>query len=101
MEEAADPETLVLLLDFVLGYGAHEDPVGISVGAIGAAQVLAQRAGRYLAVVAYVCGTELDKQGLESQVELLRRAGVLVATSNLQAVKLACAIVGEGELARD
>ncbi|MBT9135691.1 MAG: Succinate--CoA ligase (ADP-forming) subunit alpha [Firmicutes bacterium] len=101
MEEAADPETLVLLLDFVLGYGAHEDPVGISVGAIGAAQVLAQKAGRYLAVVAYVCGTELDKQGLESQVELLRRAGVLVATSNLQAVKLACAIVGEGELARD
>ncbi len=28
IEEARDPEVAVIVMDFVLGFGSHEDPVG-------------------------------------------------------------------------
>ncbi len=34
MQEAHDPATAVVLLDFVLGYGAHDDPAGAALAAI-------------------------------------------------------------------
>jgi len=81
--EAADPTTAVILLDVVLGYGAHGDPAGELVPAIEGARA------RGVAVVASVCGTDTDRQGLGRQVEALRRAGVLVLPSNAQAARLA------------
>jgi FdrA protein len=44
-------------------------------------------------MVAYVCGTELDPQGLDRQEAALRAAGVLVAPTNAQAARLAGLIV--------
>ena len=49
---------------------------------------------RYLSVVAHVCGSEKDRQGLKMQEECLRNAGVLVMSTNAQAAQLAAAIVG-------
>ena len=93
LEEAADPEVAVILLDVVLGYGAHPDPAAEIVPAIRSAQAAARRKGRQIAFVASVCGTDEDPQGLERQEAALRSAGVLLAGSNARAVRLAAALV--------
>ncbi|MDX1375524.1 MAG: hypothetical protein R3357_08190, partial [Burkholderiales bacterium] len=95
VKEAADPEVAVLLFDVVLGYGAHADPAAEMVPAIRAAQAAARRKGRRLAFVAFVCGTDEDPQGLERQERALREAGVLLASSNARAARLAESIVGK------
>ncbi len=82
----ADPAVAVILLDVVIGYGAHDDPAGEIARVIGAAD-----GGP--TVVASVCGTDADPQIHADQVEILRRAGVLVAPSNAHAAELALAIV--------
>ena len=93
-QEAADPEVAVILLDVVLGYGAHPDPAGELAPAIAGAVAAAAQAGRHLEVVAVVVGTEEDPQDMAGQVERLREAGVHVYTSNEAAVRHA------GRLAR-
>jgi FdrA protein len=91
-KDGADPETAVLLLDVVLGYGAHSDPAGEVLPAIRAARRAAESAGRHLAVVASVCGTEGDPQRRSAQVATLSDAGVIVMPSNAQAARLAALI---------
>ncbi len=89
VQEAHDPATAVVLLDFVLGYGAHDDPAGAALEAIAAAQAVAHAAGRHLLFVASVCGTEADPQRLSAQEAKLRGAGVLVLPDNASSVRLA------------
>src|SRR5205823_10945925 len=60
--EAKDPQVAVLLLDIVLGYGAHPDPVGALAPAIRQAKAIAEKDGRTLSVVASICGTYRDPQ---------------------------------------
>lgn len=91
---AGDPATAVILLDVVLGYGAHPDPAGALVPAIEGAVKAAAKGKRGLAFVASVCGTPADPQGLERQEARLAAAGVLLAPSNAQAARLAAALVG-------
>ena len=86
-QEAKDPEVAVILLDVVLGYGSHPDPASELAPAIGQAKASAEAAGRTLAVVAVVVGTDEDPQDLDAQVEKLRAAGALVETSNEAAVR--------------
>ncbi len=78
-----DPNVAAVLLDVVIGYGAHSDPAGLI------ARTLAQAGRRRPAVIASVTGTEGDPQGYGRQVARLREAGVLVAASNAHAAKLA------------
>jgi FdrA protein len=85
-KEAGDPQVAVILLDVVLGYGAHPDPAGELAPAIAKARAAAAQAGRYLQVVAMVCGTDEDPQDMASQMEQLEEAGALVETSNDVAV---------------
>jgi FdrA protein len=93
MQEAADPETGVILLDVVLGEGVHADPAATLAPVIEAAGSLAGAAGRGLAVVASVCGTDEDPQNRSRQVARLEAAGVLVEASNARAAALAGAIL--------
>ena len=79
----ADPAVAVVLVDVVLGYGAHANP----------AEVLLMNDLRRKTVVASVTGTEQDPQGWSRQAALLREGGVLVAPSNAHAAELAAAIV--------
>lgn len=81
-KEASDPEVAVILLDVVLGYGAHANPAGELAPAIAAGIQHARDAGRHLEVVAIVCGTDGDPQGMEAQVKALKDAGARVETSN-------------------
>jgi FdrA protein len=80
-QEATDPETAVVLLDVVLGEGAHPNPAAEIAPAVAEAL---RRPG--LAVVAVVIGTPEDPQGLDAQVERLRAAGAEVFPSLQQAL---------------
>src|SRR2546425_537945 len=91
-KEGADPATAVLLLDVVLGYGAHPDPAGELLPAIRSARRRADAEGRHVAVVASVCGTEADPQRRSAQVAALTAAGVIVMPSNAQAARLAALV---------
>jgi FdrA protein len=73
-QKAADPEVGLILLDVVLGEGAHADPAGELGPAI--AEVRARRPD--LDVAAVVIGTDEDPQDLGQQIETLERAGARV-----------------------
>ena len=89
LSEANDPEVGVILLDCVLGYVAAEDPAGDIAPAISEAKRIARKRSEHLTIVASVCGTELDHQGLEAQVNVLEEAGAIVFTSGFQAARFA------------
>ncbi len=95
-KEAADPEVAVILFDVVLGYGAHVDPAAELGPAIRNAAAAAASGGRKVAFVGSVCGTAADPQDLGRQEAALREAGVLLAESNAQAVRLAARIAAGG-----
>ena len=86
-QEAADPATALILLDVVLGYGAHPDPASELAPAIAEAQEAAAQAGRTLPVVAIVVGTDEDPQDLAHQVAQLEAAGAIVAFNLEDAVR--------------
>jgi FdrA protein len=87
--EAEDPQVAVLLLDVVLGYGAHPDPASELAPAIKAAKTNAEKAGRHLEVLAVASGTDEDPQDLNAQIKQLEGAGALVFTSNDEAASTA------------
>jgi succinyl-CoA synthetase alpha subunit len=93
LKEAGDPEVAVILLDVVLGYGSHPDPASEIAPVIQQAKDLADKAGRHLVVVGFVCGTSLDPQDLSRQEAALRDAGVTLADSNAHAACLAATVV--------
>jgi FdrA protein len=81
------PRAGCVLLDVVLGHGAHPDPAG------GLAEELA-RLAEDRPVIAHVCGTPDDPQDARRQEATLRDAGVLVAPTNAAAARLAAGVVG-------
>jgi len=84
-----DGQTGVVLIDIVIGYGAHADPAG---------ELIAQLppvADRKAVIVASVCGTEQDPQCHSRQAQMLRDAAVAVAATNADAAELAIAILHE------
>jgi FdrA protein len=95
--EAADPQTAVILLDVVLGYGAHTDPAGVIAPVVEQAMAQAAKAGRHLAFVGFVCGTAADPQNLRSQEAQLRDAGMQLAGSNAEAARMAARIVATAQ----
>ena len=99
-DEVADPTTAVVLFDVVLGYGASSDPTAGLLGVIGSAKAKASAAGRTVAFVGYVCGTDLDPQDRSNVVAGLRSAGVLVASTNAEAAAWSAAILSERQGAR-
>ncbi len=89
LEEAADPEVAVILLDVVLGYGAHLNPADELVPVIREAKTLAADAGRYLDIVCSITGTVQDPQKKPSVKLALQNVGALVMKSNAAACELA------------
>jgi FdrA protein len=86
--EGARPDVAVVLLDVVLGYGAHDDPAG------RLAPVCAdiRAGGTGPAVVAYVLGTGADPQGLAAQRAALAEAGCIVPPTAGRAALAAAAL---------
>jgi FdrA protein len=78
----------VIMLDVVIGYGAHPDPAAELGKAVEEAQGLAHRDGRELLVVASVTGTDADPQCLSQTCLTLTQKGVIVCDSNAAAARL-------------
>ena len=93
-ECAADPDTGVILLDCMLGYGCHPDMAGALAPVIMEAMAHAKEEGRDLYFVASVCGTEHDPQDYHKSVQVLKDCGVLVEESNARAIRLALELKG-------
>jgi succinyl-CoA synthetase alpha subunit len=92
LTEAADPSVAVILLDVVLGYGAHPDPATPIAAVIAKARASAARRRRRISFVGFICGTDGDPQDYARQEATLRSAGMLLADSNAQAVRIAASI---------
>ena len=73
--------------EILIGYGSHEDPAKDLSDAIRKAKDLAAKEGRYLSVVATVCGTEGDPQSRTATSLQLAGAGAIVLPSNAQAAR--------------
>jgi FdrA protein len=84
----------VVLLDCVLGYGAHPDPAAPMADAIRATTKVAAEADRDLVFVGSVCGTDADPQGLDRQRSKLIDAGVQLFNSNAAAARAAAVYAG-------
>ncbi len=87
----ADGDLAVVLLDLILGHGAHGDPAG------GIAAALAAASADRPHVVASVTGTDRDPQSHAATTARLAAAGVLLAPSNAQAAELALACLAAGD----
>jgi FdrA protein len=72
-QEAADPEVAVILLDLVLGEGAHPDPASELSPTIAEA-----RRKNGVEVVVVLIGTDEDPQGIEEQWNSLSEAGAQI-----------------------
>ena len=92
-QEASDPETAIILLDFILGFNASNDPVGEAIDSILAANKKAESQKRHLTFIASITGTEDDPQDLTLQRKMLEDAQVIVTHSNAAAARLCAEII--------
>jgi FdrA protein len=79
----------VVLVDCVLGYGAHPDPAG----SLSSAVIKGRASGTQGVVIASITGTERDLQSYREQRRTLEAAGVLVLDSNALAARCALDLV--------
>lgn len=93
IEQAGTDATVgVILIDVVLGYGAHSDPAGVLAPIV---QKIMSNGGPQ--VVAYVLGTDKDPQNYAAQVATLVGAGCLVTETNARAALVAGAIASRDQ----
>jgi FdrA protein len=83
--ELMDPSCAVILLDVVLGHGAHPDPATELADAIE---------GAAIPVVVSLVGTRDDPQGRDGQADRLAAAGAIVHASNAAATREALSLIG-------
>jgi FdrA protein len=88
--DSRDPGVSAIVLDIVLGFGAHPDPAAVFAPAIAAAGSVRSD----LTIAVSVCGTPRDPQELDRQLDQLAAAGALVTRSAAGAARVAVAAVG-------
>jgi FdrA protein len=97
LNEANDPETAVILLDIVLGYGSNMNPLAEIIPIIKDVKQITAQQKRIVPIVCSVTGTDKDPQKRNAVVNILRAEGVIVMESNAAASKLALNIVSRKE----
>ncbi len=87
--ESRDPEVGAIVLDVVLGYGAHPDPAG------DLARVISEALNRRddLTIAVALCGAIGDPQGVDDQAKRLSDAGANVTRNSAQAARVALVAV--------
>lgn len=93
LQQAKDETVGVVLLDFELGFGSHQDPVGVTIDTIREAKKTSKSNNRNLIFLAYICGTDIDKQNYDAQIKMLETEGVIIAESNIEATKIVAEIL--------
>jgi FdrA protein len=82
-KEAADPEVAWILMDVVLGEGAHPDPAGVL------APIIAEiKKDHPVEVVIVLVGTDEDPQDLDGQKRRFAEAGALVFEDTQKAIEV-------------
>lgn len=94
-EAVEDESTGIILLDVVLGYGAHPDMANALRPAIEDALATAKEQNRELYIIGTVVGTKYDPQDYDKAVQTLKEAGVYVETSNARAIRVALKLMGK------
>ncbi len=84
-QEVADKDVSVIIMDVVLGEGAHPDPASEMAPAIKEALETSGQAGRSLDVVIVVVGSTEDTQSLDAQIERFQKAGATVFEDTIEA----------------
>ncbi|MFK7890117.1 MAG: acyl-CoA synthetase FdrA [Granulosicoccus sp.] len=87
-EALSDKRTGVVLLDVVIGYGAHADPAGQLADSLPE-----DWADSGIRIIASVTGTDADPQVRSRQIARLQQAGIDVVASNAEAAMRAVASV--------
>ena len=87
--ESRDPEVGAIVLDAVLGFGAHPNP------ADNLSRVISEALNRRddLTFAVALCGAEGDPQGVVDQAKRLSDAGAYVTRNSAQAARMALAVV--------
>ncbi len=91
LEELKDPANAVVMLDVVLGYGAHDDPAHEVTQAMQTLHGVSDKP----VVIGTVCGTNDDPQNYQQQCEVLKQAGVTLCSCNSEMAKLGAAILAQ------
>ena len=89
---ASEHHVGIILMDVVLGYGAHPDPASELAPVLRECQGIADDRRRALAVVIVLCGPSGDPQSMAHQRAALESAGAIVVRSNAQAALIAAAL---------
>lgn len=84
-EQILSPDASIILLDVVLGYGAHPNP------AQGILNILKKHASQlaHKTILVSICGTDQDPQNFAQIQSELEQAGVIVTPSNCCAATIA------------
>ncbi|MGB3715240.1 MAG: acyl-CoA synthetase FdrA [Candidatus Promineifilaceae bacterium] len=77
-QESADDEVGLILMDLVLGEGAHPDPASELAPVTAELIQKAQHSNQLLEIVCIVIGTDEDPQDLNLQIEQMNEAGAKV-----------------------
>jgi succinyl-CoA synthetase alpha subunit len=93
LDEIQNPKTAVVLIDFVLGYGSHLDPVFD----MDEAFQFWKSNKHPIPIVAHVCGTPLDPQDYQKSIDKLNEYGIFVMPTNAQAARLAALIATKSD----
>ncbi len=97
-EAIRHPGVGVVLLDLVLGDGAHPDPAPELAAAVAVAKEA--RGDGHPIVICSVSGTALDPQGVERQVEALLDGTIVVRRTAAAAARFAALMLSGGEEGR-
>lgn len=86
VDELNNAATAVIMIDIVLGYGAHHDPAAEVCEAISSVD-------HNVIILASVCGTTDDPQDYQQQCQSLKDAGVVLCQCNSEMATLGAAVI--------
>jgi FdrA protein len=89
-EEGSDPETAVILLDVVLGYGSHPEPQKELAPLFRKITVESE-----IVIVCSLIGTDSDPQNRRMVRRELEESGAVVFTTNTEAAEYAAGLIGK------
>jgi FdrA protein len=93
LQEAHDPQVAVIMLDVVLGYGAHPNPALELGKAVEEVHNIGLSENREIPVITSITGAMNDPQGYEHTISALGKTGAIVCESNFAAAFLTGMIV--------
>ena len=96
-DQAMDDSTAIILLDFVIGYGGHDNIAAEFAPVIEKLRQELSEKSRSVVFIGSVTGTQKDPINYETQRKALEDAGVYILDSNAKAVSFAISILSQLE----